>query len=49
MIRPSFSSAWMASQRIYDTVNPSEKVAIVIDGNFAMNINSRDPALRWVL
>lgn len=48
MIRPSFSSAWAASQRIYDTLNPSEKVATVIGGNVAMNINSRDPALRWV-
>ncbi len=48
MIRPSFSSAWAASQRIYDTINPSEKVATVIGGNVAMNINSRDPALRWV-
>ena len=48
MIRPSFSSVWAASQRIYDTLNPSEKFAAVIGGNAAMNINSRDPALRWI-
>jgi hypothetical protein len=35
MIRPSFSSAWAASQRSYDTLNPSGKVATVIGGSVA--------------
>ncbi|SHM88731.1 Type VI secretion system (T6SS), amidase effector protein 4 [Pseudomonas asturiensis] len=48
MIRPSFSSAWAASQRIYDAQNPSGKVATVIGGTVAMNVNSRDPNVRWV-
>ncbi|MBA1376455.1 type VI secretion system amidase effector protein Tae4 [Pseudomonas brassicacearum] len=48
MIRPSFSSAWAASQRIYDPINPSEKVATIIGGNVALNINSSHPTARWV-
>ncbi|WP_080411180.1 type VI secretion system amidase effector protein Tae4 [Burkholderia ubonensis] len=34
--------------RIYAPSNSAEKVAITIGGNVAININSRDPKLRWV-
>jgi len=47
MTRPSFSTAWAASQRIYDPTDSAAKVAQVIGGNVAANINSRDPKLRW--
>lgn len=46
-MRPLFSFAWAASQRIYDPSNSSAKVAQMIGGNVAFNINSPDPALRW--
>lgn len=47
MARPSFSSMWIASMRIYDSVNPGEHVAQVIGGYVAKNINNPDPAQRW--
>jgi hypothetical protein len=40
MSRPSFITAWAASQRIYDPVNSGAKVANVIGGNVEKNINS---------
>lgn len=46
-MRPFFSFAWAASQRIYDPSNSSAKVAQMIGGNVALNINSSDPTLRW--
>lgn len=33
--------------QIYDPVNSAAKVAQVIGGTVALNINSRDPKLRW--
>lgn len=47
MTRPSFSAAWAASLRIYDATNSAAKVAQVIGGNVALNINHRDSKLRW--
>lgn len=47
MTRPSFATAWAASQRIYEPTNSGAKVAEVIGGNVAVNINHRDPRLRW--
>lgn len=47
MARPSFLSAWAASARIYDATNPGAKVAQVIGGNVAKNINNPDPKQRW--
>jgi hypothetical protein len=47
MARPSFTSAWAASARIYDAGNPAAKVAQVIGGNVAKNINNPDPQQRW--
>jgi len=47
MTRPSFSAAWAASQRIYDSANPAAKVAKVIGGNVAKNINNPDATQRW--
>lgn len=47
MTRPSFTAAWAASMRIYDPANSAAKVAKVIGGNVAANINSQDPKLRW--
>jgi hypothetical protein len=37
--RPAFSSAWIASQRIYNAANSSVNVASVIGGKVAQNIN----------
>lgn len=48
MNRPSFSSAWAASMRIYDPVTPSERVAKIIGGYVEKNINNPDPTQRWV-
>lgn len=48
MTRPSFSHAWTASQQIYDPANSGVKVAKIIGGNVAENINSRDPKRRWI-
>lgn len=47
MPRPRFSAAWAAAMRIYAPINSAEKVARTIGGNVAININSRDPKLRW--
>lgn len=45
MIRPLFSSAWVASQRIYDASNPEAKVAKIIGGKMAENITA--PGSQW--
>jgi hypothetical protein len=47
MIRPSFVAAWAASQRIYDPVNPGAKVAKVIGGSVAKNVNNPNPQQQW--
>ncbi len=39
MTRPLFDVAWAASRRIYDPANPGAKVANVIGGMVAYNIN----------
>jgi len=48
MTRPSFTAAWAASQRIYDPVNSGAKVAKMIGGNVATNINNPDPKQQWL-
>lgn len=48
MSRPSFATAWAASQRIYDPANSGGKVADVIGGNVAVNVNNPDQRMRWV-
>lgn len=40
MPKPSFAAAWAASQRIYSTSNPGDKVAEVIGGAVAANIKN---------
>lgn len=47
MLRPSFTSAWAAAQRIYDSADSAGKVASIVGGNVAANINSLDPGSRW--
>lgn len=47
MTRPAFSAAWAASIRIYDPVNSATKVAEVVGGFVAKNINNPDPGQRW--
>ena len=47
MKRPSFATAWSASQRIYDPLNPAEKVARLIGGYVEKNIRATDPKERW--
>lgn len=47
MLRPNFTAAWAASQRIYDSTNPGAKVATVIGGYVEKNINNPDPKQRW--
>ena len=47
MTRPSFIAAWAASMHIYDPVDSAGKVAQVVGGNVATNINNRDPKQRW--
>jgi hypothetical protein len=47
MTRPSFSLAWAASQRIYDAADSGKKVAEVIGGYVAKNINNPNPEQRW--
>ena len=47
MPRPSFTAAWAASQRIYDPADSGAKVAKVIGGNVAKNINNPDSKQRW--
>lgn len=48
MTRPSFIAAWAASMRIYDPVDSASKVARVIGGNVAANVNNRDLKQRWL-
>ncbi|WP_235812021.1 T6SS effector amidase Tae4 family protein, partial [Pseudomonas savastanoi] len=47
MARPFFTAAWAASQNIYDPVAPEKRVAEVIGGLVAQNINNPDPLQRW--
>lgn len=47
MTRPSFTVAWAAAQQIYDPADSGAKVAKVIGGNVAKNINNPDPEQRW--
>lgn len=47
MTRPAFTAAWAAAQRIYNPANSGERVAEMIGGNVALNVNHRDPKLRW--
>jgi hypothetical protein len=47
MTRPSFTAAWVASQRIYAPVNSRVKVAKIIGGYVEKNINNPDPRQRW--
>ena len=47
MSRPSFITAWAASQRIYDPVNSGARVAKVIGGNVEKNINNSTAEQRW--
>ncbi len=46
-MRPFFNSAWPASQRIYDSSNSGARVAQMIGGNVAVNINNSDPMQQW--
>lgn len=46
-MRPFFNSAWAASQRIYDPSNSGARVAQMIGGNVAININNPDPRQQW--
>jgi hypothetical protein len=43
MSRPSFNSAWAAAQRIFDPRDPSARVAQVVGGAVARNINAPPP------
>lgn len=45
MVRPLFAAAWVASQRIYSPINSAQKVAEVIGGAVAVNINH--PTQPW--
>lgn len=47
MIRPYFTFAWAAAQQIYDAADSGAKVAKVIGGYVAKNINNPDPKQRW--
>ncbi|NVL30582.1 cytoplasmic protein [Pseudomonas syringae pv. actinidiae] len=47
MTRPFFTAAWAASQNIYDPVAPEKRVAELIGGLVAQNVNNPDPAQRW--
>lgn len=47
MRRPAFISAWAAAQRIYDPVSEERKVAEVVGGLVAKNINNPDPKQQW--
>ncbi|MBP1120729.1 type VI secretion system amidase effector protein Tae4 [Pseudomonas syringae] len=47
MARPFFTAAWAASQHIYDPVAPEKRVAEVIGGFVAQNINNPDALARW--
>ena len=47
MMRPAFSHARSASTRIYDPANSAAKVAKVVGGYVARNINHSNPRMRW--
>lgn len=47
MARPHFTAAWNASMRIYDPMDSGAKVAAVVGGAVAKNINLPDPRQRW--
>lgn len=47
MSRPRFNDAWAASLRIYDRDNSAARVAEVIGGYVAKNINNPNPDQRW--
>lgn len=44
MTRPAFSTAWAASQRIVSHANQSAKVAKMVGGSVARNINLASPS-----
>lgn len=50
-VRPLFNVAWIASQQIFRNSDSLEqrrqRVATMIGGNVAFNINHKDPKLRW--
>lgn len=45
--RPPFASAWIASGKIYSANDPGARVAQVIGGLVARNINNPNPKERW--
>jgi hypothetical protein len=47
MKKPAFKQAWQASQKIFSPVNSGERVAKVIGGTVATNINNPDEKYRW--
>jgi len=47
MARPSFATAWTASQKIYSPVNSAARVASVIGGSVARNVNASEARVRW--
>jgi len=49
MTRPSFNAAWATAQKIYTagSLDPGVKVAELIGGNVAKNINNPNPQQRW--
>lgn len=47
MTRPSFAIAWSASLRIYDPADAGAKVASMIGGYVARNVNNPNPYQRW--
>ncbi|WP_306395692.1 type VI secretion system amidase effector protein Tae4 [Telluria beijingensis] len=47
MTQPSFDTAWAASQRIYDPINPGDRVAKIIGGNVEKNIDNPAASQRW--
>ena len=46
-MRPFFSTAWAASMRIYSPANSAARVAQVVGGHVAANINNPDPRQQW--
>ena len=47
MARPSFPTAWAAAQRIYSATTPDARVAQIVGGSVAVNIQNPDPKQRW--
>lgn len=47
MNRPLFAAAWIASQQIYDPVDPIGKVVKMIGGTGARNFTLPNEKLRW--